>query len=227
MIDHASCFRELRSRVISVVESPDIAALNAVAPATPEWRVRDVLAHLTGVCNDIVTGNLEGVTTDPWTAAHVAARADWSLAELTREWEERGIEVERIMRQSPELSEWNMFMSDAATHEHDIRGGLGLPGARDSEAVVHAANSAVNGIGQRLSAVPGGCIRFEFGDHDVRVAGSGDPATTVRASRFEIFRAATGRRSPAQMSGYDWTPVARPEWLVLPIFSPRATDLVE
>ena len=37
------------------------AAARAIAPATPEWRVHDVLAHLVGVPADILAGRLDGV----------------------------------------------------------------------------------------------------------------------------------------------------------------------
>ena len=33
------------------------AALDVPAPATPEWRVRDVLAHMVGVADDIVNAS--------------------------------------------------------------------------------------------------------------------------------------------------------------------------
>ncbi len=72
-----------------------------------------------------------------------------------------------------------------------------------------------------------GTMRFEV-DGVVVVAGDGDPVTSIGASRFELFRAATGRRSLAQLCAYEWDPEPRPEYLIVaPIFQPRATDLVE
>jgi hypothetical protein len=59
------------------------------------------------------------------------------------------------------------------------------------------------------------------------VAGTGDPATTLRTSYFEVFRAVTGRRSRAQLLAYDWDPEPRPDQIVGTIFRPRATELVE
>ena len=76
-IQHADQYHELRTQVLDLVRSQDLADLEIVAPAAPEWRVRDLLAHLSGVCTDIVNGNLDGVTTDAWTAAQVAPRRDW------------------------------------------------------------------------------------------------------------------------------------------------------
>jgi hypothetical protein len=49
----------------------------------------------------------------------------------------------------------------------------------------------------------------------------------VEASRFELLRAMTGRRSLDQMRAYGWEGAPSPERLVLPIFTPRADALVE
>ena len=223
MLEHADAYRELRTRVVDVVRARDGAELQTVVPAAPAWRVHDVLAHLSGVCADIVAGNLDGVTTDPWTAAQVAPRRDWPSERLLAEWEEQGTAVESIIGQVPDLPAWNTFLFDAATHEHDIRGALGVPGERDTELI----GSLVERVVPRLGPEGTGAIRLEFDDGTVLVAGEGDPSTTLRTSRFEVFRAVTGRRSVAQVRAYDWDPAPRPEWLVLEIFTPRATDLVE
>ena len=71
MADYARMYSDLRHRVVGVVQDADRPALDTMVPAAPEWRVRDVVAHLSGVCADIVNGNLDGVTTDPWTAVQV------------------------------------------------------------------------------------------------------------------------------------------------------------
>src|SRR5262249_60108099 len=102
-------------------------------PAAPDWRVRDVVAHLSGVTADINAGNLDGVATDAWTARQVDARRDWSLDRLLEEWDTEAAKVEAVMATLPEVAMGQMTM-DAATHEQDIRGGLERPGARDCDA---------------------------------------------------------------------------------------------
>ncbi len=83
----ADAYRALRERVSGLMRDADPAALDAIAPATPEWRVRDVLAHMVGVNTDIVTGTLDGVGTDPWTAVQVDTRRDVPIDEMLEEWE--------------------------------------------------------------------------------------------------------------------------------------------
>jgi hypothetical protein len=57
---HATAYAELRGRVAGLVDDVDPSALEQPAPATPGWRVRDVLAHMIGVTDDVVHGRLEG-----------------------------------------------------------------------------------------------------------------------------------------------------------------------
>ncbi len=124
----------VRARVTDIVRAADSAALDTIASATPEWRVRDVLAHLVGVPTDVMAGKLDGVATEPWTRAQVDARRDASVEEMLAEWAETGPQFEAALTGVPfEMSGQALF--DAMTHEHDIRAALGVPGARDTDAV--------------------------------------------------------------------------------------------
>jgi hypothetical protein len=112
------------------------------------------------------------------------------------------------------------MIADTATHEHDVRGALDAPGARDSDAVDIAARWGA----QMLDGSQP--LRVET-DAGALVVGDGTPVVTVEASRFELLRAMTGRRSLDQMRAYRWEGAPSPERLVLPIFTPRADALVE
>ena len=45
-----------------------------------------MVSHLTGLCADIMTGNVVGAPSDAWTAAQVAARRDRTFDEVLAEW---------------------------------------------------------------------------------------------------------------------------------------------
>ena len=66
-------------------------------------------------------------------------------------------------------------------------------------------------------------------EHGSRTVGVGDARSSVRASRFELLRAMTGRRSVAQMRGFEWDGDPDPERLVLSadLFTPPVADLHE
>jgi len=218
--NYANAYRDVRDRVSALVRDVDADSLEVRAPAAPDWRVRDLLAHLSGVCADITAGNLDGVATDPWTAVQVETRRSWPLDRLLAEWDEHGTAVEALVPSFPEPLAVQ-FLTDAATHEHDIRGGLGRPGARDADSVALLFPGVVRyglDAGLRLDTEHGS---FTSG------TGEADAETSVRAPRFELFRAMTGRRSLDQIRAYNWAPEPRPEALVIGLFTPRETPLDE
>jgi hypothetical protein len=219
---HAEAYRGLRLRVRDVVEACDEEAMRAVVPATPAWRAHDVLAHLVGVSDDVVNGRLEGVASDPWTQAQVDARTDRSTDELLAEWEERGPQFEALLAGAPaEIAGQALF--DAATHEHDLRNALGALGARDSDAIGTGWEWI---IGARTRA-GAHAMRFVVEDGEYE-SGVGDIVARVEASRFELFRAVSGRRTRDEIASYGWDREPDPDLLLgAEIFTMRTTSLGE
>ena len=222
--DCADAYRAIRVRVTELVLASDPDALDTLAPATPEWRVRDILAHVSGVNTDIVNGNLSGVASDAWTDAQVATRRDWPVEQILEEWETNGSAVEANAAMLGSAA--GQWVYDACTHEHDIRHALGAPGARDSDAVGIAFGWGTDMLGRRLDGQGMAGLVLETGD-DAKAVGAGEPRATVRVDRFEVIRAMTGRRSVAQIEAYDWDGPPQAAHLVLGMFTPRAADFVE
>jgi uncharacterized protein (TIGR03083 family) len=131
------CYEQTRQRIVDVIRaatSTDEAAASRPVPACPGWRVRDVLAHLSGNCTDVAAGNIADAGTDAWTAAQVDARRDLPLDELVAESNEAGPMLAAIVDDFPGRYGEQM-VADITVHEHDIRGALGMPGARDSRSL--------------------------------------------------------------------------------------------
>ena len=71
IVDAGPAYRLVCERVDALVRGrPGIAEL--AVPACPGWTIRQVVAHLTGVAQDIVAVNLEKKGTGPWADAQVA-----------------------------------------------------------------------------------------------------------------------------------------------------------
>lgn len=222
--DHATVFRGVRVRVAALVCDLSQEMLDVVAPATPDWRVRDVVAHLAGGTADIASGNVADVASDEWTGAQVDARRDVPIADLLDEWERCSAIVEPMIANFDPLMR-AMLLTDAVTHEHDVRGALGVPGERDSDAIAYAFRGTSGGIGAQRGET--GALRI-LHDAGESVVGAGEPTATVQTTRFEIVRASVGRRSYDQIAAWDWEGDARPETVVLARFAPpRATPLNE
>ena len=225
MTGDAALYRQVRTEVLAVARERE-DDLDRWAPATPAWRVRDVLAHLAGVCDDILHGNLAGVATDGWTAAQVEKRRSWPAAAVLDDWDEHGREVDAIIDGAPSDA-WGQLLFDAWTHGQDVRGALGAPGGRDSAIAARAYDWMANGLDQRDRAEGRAALSLvtETATRDVGVPPA---AATVRTARFELLRGVTGRRSVPQMQRWAWTGAPQPERLVLaPIFRPAAADLRE
>ncbi|MCU1462439.1 MAG: hypothetical protein JWO37_2514 [Acidimicrobiales bacterium] len=245
-------YAEGRARITDLVRDIDDAHAEIVVATCPSWSVHDVLAHLSGVCADILGGNIAGVATDPWTAAQVDARRDRTVAELLGEWDEVGPQVEAIADVFPGRTGRQLVL-DLTTHEHDIRLALGTPGARDSGGVAIGAEFvAIVGLGSGLATLGVGPLEIRAGDR-TWIAGTGSPVAaperlfddvllgadppapttspvgTLDVDAFELFRAMTGRRSGRQIRAYDWSVDPAP---YLPVFSfgpftTSPTDIVE
>jgi uncharacterized protein (TIGR03083 family) len=220
--DYESAYRDLRGRVTDLLRDRSGAEIERVAPATPEWRVRDLAAHLGGVCDDISSGNMDGVGTDAWTQAQVEKRRDWELTRVLDDWDEHAAVVEPMLNSLGQPIGQLVF--DAWTHEQDLRGALGEPGGRDSA----AADIAFEWFRASGSAVmPGGATELVT-DDGTFVLGDGEVVRTVRTTRFELLRTVTGRRSRAQMRALECDGASLEDILDgNDVFSPASRDIVE
>jgi hypothetical protein len=198
MFDHlasrdlvVSSYAELRSRVIDLLRSTPEQSGDLMVPACPEWNFRQLVSHMVGVPEDILTGNMDGVTTQAWTAAQVARHLGTSLNELAESYESTGQVFDEVLPMIPEPVNSQMVM-DAVTHELDLRDALGDLGARNSSAVDVAL----------------GWLRFAFAAQ--MPAGTFDPFDGDELDRYELLRSLTGRRSVVEMNalGLDGAAIA-------------------
>ncbi|MGH8994274.1 MAG: maleylpyruvate isomerase family mycothiol-dependent enzyme [Acidimicrobiia bacterium] len=201
-VGHGEIYAETRERVTALVRSLSPEELAGRVPTTPDWSPRDIVGHLAGVAFDAVTGNIEGLGTDPWTAVQVDARRGMALEEVLAEWEGHSKIMEPVLDTAPPPV--LRMIADCYLHEQDIRGAVGRPGARDASAVDVALDIVLFGLGSRLVAagLPG--LRFRAGEREW-AAGSSPPGATVTApDAYELLRCLYSRRSWAQVAALGW-----------------------
>lgn len=222
MGEMGNAYAGVRERVTALVRATGDDRLQQPSPATPGWTAHDVLAHLVGVTEDVVEGRLDGIATDPWTQAQVDRWRDRDASALLAAWDEYGPKFEAMMDSVPgEMAGQAVF--DAFTHEQDLRCALGRRGGRDSDAMT-ISWSWILDARTRAGAT---AVRFvtEAGE---AVAGAGEPVATVRASRFDLLRAFSGRRTASEIAAFGWDGELRPELMIFaPIFSMREAPLGE
>ena len=184
-------YSELRTRVADLMRSITNEQALSVVPHCPQWTVKDCLAHMIGVPEDVINGQMDGVASEAWTNRQVQRHAQDSVADLLAVWEINASIFAKILPNIPQPV-ISQFMFDQTTHEHDIRRAVSQPGFRDTLAVAVAEGFIRNSLAQ-----------------------NSDPAIAELANHkltgFEYLRSLSGRRSRAQIlrNGFDTKTIER------------------
>lgn len=171
--DGGLAYRAARERIMALVTTDGVDP-EMVVPATPEWSVHDVVAHLAGIARDAATGNMEGAPGDAWTAAQVERSRGVSIADLVAQWELDAPLIEGFFSEAGEgLARAGVI--DIHTHEADLLGALGRPVVLPDEFLQWAGAA----LREELRVVP-------------------------PVSDLELVRARLGRRTETEVRAYDW-----------------------
>ena len=219
--DLAQLYRDTRERLTSLVAGLDEQALATPVPACPGWQVQDVVAHLAAIVEDALAGRLTGPPSEEETAVQVARYKGRPMPQTLDGWTAGAPRFEEV------ISAFDIppAVIDVASHEQDIRGALGRPGARDCPAVQQMAGWLL----QRLRTPVPVWVTVEDAEFRIGPAGGGrdKPALGLRTTRFEAFRWRMGRRSRDQLAALDWSGDPAPVLDHLVVFGPARTDIIE
>jgi uncharacterized protein (TIGR03083 family) len=221
-------YGEQRRRVGELVRSLPAADLLVRLPTCPDWTVRDVVGHMTGLMADVRANNLGGLGTAAWTQAQVDAYADRSLDEVLADWAELATPAEADPAAVMGAAS-SRLVSDAFSHEHDIRGAVDRPGGRSSQALRVALGVQLEALTTRVAEAGLAPLALRCDDGAAFQAGSGEPGATVRfPTTWELLRAVTARRSRAQLLAYAWSGAQAEQYVpVFFRFAPPEQDIVE
>jgi uncharacterized protein (TIGR03083 family) len=222
--DVGQAYREIRERVTELCSALGSADWERVTPHCPDWTVRETLAHLAGVVDDGINGNLDGVATEAWTAAQIAKRADKSGPEILDEWNTWAPFVED--RATKVGLGFAQMVFDAVTHEHDLRFALAKPGARDSDAL----RIGLAFFQRRLpeSAEKAGVLCPQIiVDGEALFANPAPDALVLTGSLFDVARSIGSRRTLDEIAALNWSADPRAVMSRLLPFAPPATALGE
>jgi uncharacterized protein (TIGR03083 family) len=170
-VDLGVLYRGARERVCSLV-SDDVADLPVAA--TPAWNVHDVVAHVAGIVEDGLAGNMAGAPGEAWTAAQVERGRSKSVSELVAQWTAGSPLMEAFLSSPDGGMRWQA-VADLHTHECDLRTALGRPLEVPDEFLSWVQPILIDGL-----------------------------SDVVDAPAMEWFRGRFGRRTADEVRAYDW-----------------------
>ena len=206
--DWGSLYAENVAAVTALAEDLGAERLAVRVPATPEWTVQQVLAHLAGGPSDGVAGRMDGAPGRSWTARHVAERGDRSPAELVAEIRGNVAPVATLVDGNPRPA----IVWDVAVHHADLHEALGL-GRLGDDLWRPVLDAVAPGV---LAAAP---VTLQVGD---ATYGAGGEEASVAA--YELFRTIFSRRSRSQVAAWGSPAMTSRQLDELCIFGPRDDD---
>lgn len=185
------------ARLISIARKAGEPGADVVVPASPAWTVRNVVAHLTSVAhlsvNQLGFGDDVQATID----REVAARADHTVDQITREWEALLGPLEAMFAGRPS----GPLVVDVVTHEHDVRAALG-PDYLDHTAGLKEALPAMVGWVRYLGLVGEAGLLLKTPTSQALFGGPSVACEVELPSDWELFRLLGVRRSEEQLMAY-------------------------
>src|SRR5687768_5573024 len=110
MAEIADIYEQLRNEISELVAGLDDQQLSSPAPATPDWSIKDIVAHVTADATCVIAGDFPReffeafgepaavAKVNDWTARQLEERRDRSLEELLQEWKTSGTKLGAMMR---------------------------------------------------------------------------------------------------------------------------------
>jgi uncharacterized protein (TIGR03083 family) len=196
-VDGIAEWTSAQRRVIELVEGLSAEQAEVRVPACPDWRVRDLFAHMVGLGVDVVGGDEPDDHNAAWTERQVQQRRDHDLAALVAEWETVAEPLREWMR-----ANGTRPLGDVIIHEQDLRGALGRPGGQDTAGLDAIRDRFAARFRDRAAALPPIALlgdRWQWASRGV----PDDAPVALRAGDFDLARALVSRRSAAQLRA--WT----------------------
>lgn len=190
-------------------------------PACPGWTLRDLLAHVTGVMQDVVSGNTAGAPGPEWTAAHVDRFRDAQIESIKSAWRAALDQSGSLFRRMGD-----QLLPDIVTHEFDVRGALGNTDAREEARLVASVEVMASWGDAHYKSEDIRALELRT-NRKTYALGFGAAKASVEAELFEASRVITGRRSPEQIRSLHWSTDPTPWIDHLSMLGSRDTALVE
>ena len=206
-VDTGAVYEGIRGRFVSIVAPLTPDRLNGRVPATPDWSVHDVLAHVVGITADLNRQHFpqpDDVGGSKWASAQVDSRRSSGVEQIIREWDRESDDFEEGLRAFG-YEVGSHFVADLHAHYSDVRHAFGLTADPDPLAIQVSLDHYLGFIDQLLDGSAWGEVELAAGGQTWRLGSPGLHRAKVAAEPFELLRAVSARRSLRQVRELDWT----------------------
>lgn len=148
-------YEVVRARFADALRTLDDRQYATRVPATPEWDVHDVVAHLVGLAADL---NAQRFPTDvddggsAWNAAQISSRRAHTVHELLAEWDHEGPVFDAGLQLFGRDTECH-FVGDLVTHVLDVAEALEMSIVVPDTAIDMALEHYTGFVSERLDAL--------------------------------------------------------------------------
>jgi uncharacterized protein (TIGR03083 family) len=189
--DLSAGYHETRRRVSALVNDLDDTDFKRPVPACPAWDVHDLLAHMSGIPDELTSGNYPSGDTQAWLDAIVDSRRDVPVRELLDRWAATEGKIDELIDGGAAL-----MLADVVSHEHDLRGAVDQPGARGApevRAVVQIELDLLKIAEHGLGALVVDSGDVQWASHVAK------PGCTLHVDPWEAIRLLQSRRTAAEL----------------------------
>jgi uncharacterized protein (TIGR03083 family) len=212
--DLSDGYHNTRRRVSELVASLDDAALGVRVPACPDWTVHQLVAHMSGIPEALTSGSFPAGDLQAWLDSVVKERQDVPVPELLERWEACEAGTSSLVDGGGSL----MFI-DVVSHEHDLRGAVGLGGARGTPEVRATVQLLLDLLAPAITEAGLGALVVDSGE--VRWASQfARPGCTLRVDPWEAIRVLQSRRTADEVRALPLSGNVEPYLAVLADHSP-------
>lgn len=202
---HRHLYLAVAARIMETVTTDGFES-NVTVRACPDWSVRDLTGHLTGIAEDWVSGRLDLYGSTAWTDDQVARHRDDDLAQLLGAWTAAFDHLDHTAAHPTMGDPWRWLFGDALTHEADLYETLDPNRRPPPDAVAAGLAGAIGRWRQHLADanVP----PLEVVAPEVRdwwIGHPGDDHVTVRADAYDLWRYRYGRTSRERVEEFAWS----------------------
>lgn len=207
-------YHATRARITELARGLDDAGLATRVPACPAWSVHDLLAHVVGIPEALAAGDLPTGDLQAWLDSLVEERRDDPVPDLLDRWEACTGPTSALVDGGG-----SQLFIDVVSHEHDLRGAIGRPGARGSAEVQGTVQLLLDLLAPAIAEAGLGALVIDSGG--VRWASQfARPQCTLRIDPWEAVRVLQSRRTADEVRALPATGDVEPYLAVLDAHSP-------